>query len=253
MSAVDSESIRLARFLAACGVGSRRGCEGEIRRGTVSVNGTVVYTPACVVDPRVDIVCWRGSRVVPGEAVYIALYKPPGVTCSLSDPHASRLVSRLLPAAFGRLFPVGRLDRDSEGLLLMTNDGACAQRVAHPSYGVRKVYLVDCQGGLAPKELARLKRGIVDRGEFLKPRSVHRVKIWRGGLRLKFVLVQGRKREVRRLCAAVGLTVTRLLRISIGGLRLGTLKPGQWRRLSPVEAAALFPLPGKSPQSAQEV
>jgi len=232
--------IRLARFLAAGGLGSRRACEELIRQGSVSVNGVVVTTPAVTVDSAGDVIYCHGAAVQLQLPICLVLYKPPGVTCSLKDPHAERLVSQLLPTGLGRLFPVGRLDRDSEGLLLMTNDGALSQRVAHPSFEIQKTYLVTCDGIPSRQDLARLRQGVVHRGEMLKPHSLAVVRRLKSGVRLKIVLTQGKKREIRRLCAAVGLRVVRLLRVAIGRLRLGNLQAGSWRQLTPMEIKLLL-------------
>ena len=239
-----SESMRLARYLARCGLGSRRACETLIEAGEISVNGHVVTRPATVVNPGRDVVRSRGEIVHPRvESLYLALNKPPGYTCSARDSHARRLVYELVPAAFGRLFSVGRLDRDSEGLILLTNDGDYAQRVGHPSGEVRKTYLVWVNGPVSGAALRRLAGGIHDRGEWLRPHSVVCVARRDGETILRFVLGEGRKREIRRLCRAVNAPVGRLRRVAIGSLTLGNLAPGAWRRLTSEEANRVFEKP----------
>ncbi len=231
--------MRIARYLAAAGLGSRRACEELVRAGAVTVNGERLDSPARNVVPGQDRVCVRGRPVVPEKPVHLALNKPPGYTCSRSDSHAGRLVHELIPAHLGRLFTVGRLDRDSEGLILLTNDGDFAQAVAHPSGEIEKVYHVDCRGEFTAADRARLLAGVRDEGEFLRPREVRLLDQRGDRCRLEFRLGEGRKREVRRLCRAAGLRVERLVRRAIGPLALGSLAAGAWRELAPAEVAAL--------------
>lgn len=232
--------MRLARFLASAGVASRRACEALIRAGKVTVNGTCVVTPAFDVAPGQDDVRYAGRSVRAGVRRYLVLYKPAGVTCSAQDRHAARLVGDLVPGDAGRLFTVGRLDRDSEGLLLLTNDGEFAERLAHPRYQVPRRYHVWVQGELCPDGLEALRGGVRDAGEWLRPRSVRTLDRTPRGAVFEFVLTEGKKREVRRLCAAVGLSVRRLVRVGLGQLDLGRLSPGEWRDLSPAEVQGLL-------------
>lgn len=231
--------VRLARFLAAGGLASRRACEDIIRAGRVTVNGQAVTTPACTVVPDRDQVLCDGRPVCPQRPLCLLLNKPVGYTCSARDDHAERLVYELVPKNLGRLFSVGRLDRDSEGLILLTNDGDLAQRLAHPSGGIRKVYHVEVRGRVDAETLGALRRGIVDDGEFLKPLAVTLHRLSRGRIGLAMTLQEGRKREVRRLCAAQGLAVLRLRRVAFGPLRLGSLPAGAWRDVSAAELEAL--------------
>ncbi len=231
--------MRIARYLAAAGLGSRRSCEELVRSGAVTVNGEVLDSPARNVVPGQDRVCVRGRSVAPETLVYVVLNKPVGYTCSQRDEHAEHLVHELIPRHLGHLFTVGRLDRDSEGLILLTNDGAFAQTLAHPSHGVDKVYQVDCQGQFTPASQASLLAGVTDDGEFLRPKEVRLLARSREGCRLEVRLGEGKKREVRRLCRAVGLRVTRLVRLAIGPLQLGTLPTGSWRLLTVAERKSL--------------
>jgi 23S rRNA pseudouridine2605 synthase len=157
-------------------------------------------------------------------------------------------VGDLVPAQFGRLFTVGRLDRDSEGLILLTNDGALAQRLAHPTGAVERTYHVEVRGTVGEGVLGRLRGGIEDAGEFLRPLAVTVAQRSRDGAVLRFVLRTGRKREVRRLCRAAGLAVLVLRRVQFGPLCLGDLQPGQWRELSSAELAALRGAAGSPPR-----
>lgn len=236
---MDGTGMRIARYLAAAGLGSRRACEELVRSGVVSVNGEVLSSPARNVVPGQDTVCVKGRPVVPEAVVYVALNKPVGYTCSQRDEHAEHLVHELIPESLGHLFTVGRLDRDSEGLIILTNDGPFAQALSHPSHGIDKLYHVDCQGPFNPAARTRLLAGIEDEGEFLRPKDVRVVEQATRTCRLEFRLGEGRKREVRRLCRAVGLRVTRLVRRAVGPLQLGTLASGSWRHLTAAEVNRL--------------
>ena len=252
---------RIAKYLSACGVASRRNCEQYVVDGRVTVNGEAVTSPAHNVDPEHDQVRFDGKLVTPSPQgkVYLMLNKPAGYTCSAHDVHAQQLVYQLIPAQFGRVFTIGRLDRDSEGLLLLTNDGDFAQQVVHPSKRIYKRYYVECAGRFTTSIRRRLLDGMYDNGEFLQALAVEQKSVQRGICVLEIVLGEGRKREVRRLCKDVGLKVLLLRRIAIGQLRLDShLKPGGWRVLtenelklavSPVElpvAAANAPRPAEA-------
>ena len=232
-------SMRLAKYLAAAGIASRRRCEELIREGRVQVNGSVVLTPAVNVDASTDEVTCEGRVVQLEKKAYLLLHKPAGYTCSASDPYAKKLVFELIPKRFGRLFTVGRLDRDSEGLLILTNDGDLAQELTHPSYQVPKRYLVSCEGNFTTAIRRQMLEGVYDDGEFLQPLSVEQRGHYRGHAELEVTLTEGKKREVRRLCKAVGLTVTNLRRIAFGSVELGTLALGTWRTLSDEEVDSL--------------
>ncbi|HEX6330090.1 MAG TPA: pseudouridine synthase [Actinomycetota bacterium] len=230
---------RLQRALARAGFGSRRACEELIAAGRVEVNGRVA-TLGDRVDPARDEVRVDGRRasVDPGLR-YLALHKPPGVTTTMRDPHADRDLRTFLPSG-PRVFPVGRLDRDTEGLLLLTNDGELANRLAHPRYGIEKEYLAEVEGAPTRAQIGRLLRGVVledGPARALRARSVARSAA-RGAVRL--VLAEGRKREVRRMLEAVGMPVRRLIRTRIGPIRLGRLPPGQVRELTAEEVRAMY-------------
>ncbi len=231
--------MRLARFLAAAGVASRRAAEEFIRSGRVQVNGKTITTPAYNVVPERDTVSCDGRPLRPAPSCVLLVNKPRGVTCSLKDAHAERLLSDILPRRFGRLFPVGRLDRDSEGALLCTNDGDLADRLMHPRYGVEKTYRVQVRGALPPGFCRTLEQGIRDEGELLRAVRARVLERLPDGAVLELVLREGRKREIRRMCRRSGLRVVRLVRVAIGPIRLGPLRPGQWRLLEPAEVAQL--------------
>ncbi len=234
-----TESMRLSKYMAAAGIGSRRRCEEMIAEGRVSVNGEPVLTPACVVTPSVDEVLFEGRRLEVADKQYIMLNKPVGYTCTSSDEHAERIVFELLPETFGRLFYVGRLDKDSEGLLLFTNDGDLAQYLTHPSHQVEKTYVVDCDGVLTEARIRRMLSGVEDEGEMLRALRVRKIREKPGKVMFEAVLGEGHKREIRRMCAKVGLNVVRLARTKFAGVELGVLPTGEWRNLTADEVAML--------------
>jgi len=231
--------------MARSGVASRRVCEEMILAGRVQVNGRPVNEVGTTVVPGEDEIRVDGRVLPPPEpsAAYL-VYKPRGVVSTVRDPRGRRRVGDLLPAAERRgrrLFPVGRLDLDSEGLIILTDDGDLANRLMHPRYGVRKEYLADVAGVPTETALRRLVRGVeLDDGpaRALDVRTVGEAAA--DGVRLRVVMGEGRKREVRRLLAAVGYPVRRLRRVAIGRLRDNRLRPGQWRRLTPEEIAWLW-------------
>lgn len=230
---------RLQKVLARAGLGSRRACEDLIREGKVTVNGRVA-TLGDRVDPRADRVEVDGARVpLDPELRYLALHKPPGVVTTAKDPQGRPDVSRYYPQGF-RVFPVGRLDRDTEGLLLLTNDGELAHRLLHPRYGVEREYLAEVEGRPTERALAALRRGVeLEDGP---ARVVSALSVAGAGERgaVRVVMTEGRKREVRRLLATVGLPVRRLIRVRFGPIRLGRLRPGQVRELEPGEVRELM-------------
>jgi 23S rRNA pseudouridine2605 synthase len=247
--------VRLQRALAAAGVASRRGADALIAAGRVRVDGRVAAVGERV-DPsrqRIEL----DGRVVGGAQppVYLALSKPAGVTSTVSDPHAERTVLDLVPhdiAENARLYPVGRLDLDSEGLILLTNDGAFADRVLHPRHGVEREYAVAVESPLPGDAMARLRRGVELSDGRAAVRSIRpatrpeRDELARtfgdpvaGLVWYRVVLGEGRKREIRRLFGAVGAPLRRLIRVRIGPLAVDGLRPGRVRALTPAEVAAL--------------
>ena len=230
---------RLQRSLARAGFGSRRACEEVIAAGRVEINGRVA-TLGDRLDPTVDEVRVDGSKVnVDPELRTFALHKPRGVTTTMRDPHAERDLTGFLPKGV-HVFPVGRLDRDTEGLLLLTNDGSLAHRLTHPRYAIEKEYLAEVGRLPSQRQLARLRRGVeLDDGtaKAVDARSAGGAG-GRGGVRL--VMIEGRKREVRRMLDAVELPVRRLVRVRVGPIRLGKLGPGEVRELGPEDVRALY-------------
>jgi pseudouridine synthase len=230
---------RLQRALARAGFGSRRACEQLIVDGRVTIDGRPA-TLGDKVDGEQATVRVDGVEVnLDPNVRYLALHKPPGVVTTMRDPQGRLDIRPYLPSEGPRVFPVGRLDRDSEGLLLLTNDGDLANRLLHPRYGVEKEYLAEVEGRPTAKQLARVRAGVqLDDGpaRAVRARIVATSK-GRGAVRI--VMTEGRKREVRRLLAAVGLPVTRLVRLRIGPVALGGLAPGEVRPLDREEIQAL--------------
>ncbi len=230
----------MQRVLARAGLGSRRSVEVLIAEGRVSVNGR----PAELgnrVDPAMDRITVDGVPVpTDPELRYFVLNKPAGVTSTLRDPHAERTVAAFLPPGEPRLVPVGRLDRDSEGLLLLTNDGDLAHRLLHPGYGVEKEYLVEVEGEISRQAIGRLVRGVLLQDGPARVLKAALVERSRGRSALTVVMGEGRKREVRRMLAAVGHQVTRLVRVRIGPVRLDRLRPGEIRPLGSEEVMGLY-------------
>ena len=230
---------RLQKALARAGFGSRRSCEELIVTGAVTLNGRVA-TLGDKVDPTSDVVSLRGVNVnLDPDVRYYAFHKPAGVVTTMRDPQGRRDMRAYLPAEGPRVFPVGRLDRDSEGLLLVTNDGELANRLTHPRYGVEKEYLAEVEGRPTPRHLARLRSGVELEDGPARAVSCRIVDVRGDKGQLRLVMTEGRKREVRRLLDAVGLPVTRLVRTRVGPVTLGRLTPGTIRDLTPDEVIAL--------------
>lgn len=234
-----SEGERLQKALAAAGLGSRRRCEEMIERGRVSVNGRTAALGDRVEVSR-DRVCVDGVPVeMQVEKKYFLLNKPPGYITTVKDTRGRATVMQLIHEE-GRLFPVGRLDRDTRGLLLVTNDGYLAHRLLHPSRGVEKTYVVRANGRLAARGLARLRGGIrLEEGTTAEAR----VKVLgedAEGCLLEMTIHEGRKRQVRRMCAAVGLEVTDLIRTRFGPLDLKGVEEGGYRPLGEGEVRGLY-------------
>jgi 23S rRNA pseudouridine2605 synthase len=230
---------RLQRALARAGFGSRRACEELIAHGRVTVEGTVA-TLGDKVDPLTGIVTVDGLPVNLDPAIrWYAVHKPVGVVTTMHDPQGRPDMRTLVPTDGPRVFPVGRLDRDSEGLLLLTNDGGLADMITHPRHEVEKEYLAEVSGTPTAKQLARIRSGVdLDDG----PAKAVRARIVaasRGRGAVAVVMAEGRKREVRRMLAAVDLPVSRLVRVRIGPVRLGGLAPAERRELSRDEILGL--------------
>ena len=236
-----AEDVRLQKVIAAAGLASRRAAEDLISQGRVQVNGQVVDRLGARVDPETDVIRVDGSRLPPQRHhTYLVLNKPRGVVSTLDDPQGRPTLADYLPARAGRLFHVGRLDTDSEGLIVLTNDGDFAQRLAHPSFEIDKTYVAEVEGDVSPAVIKRLTGGVRLEDGFIRPDKVRLMSRAAGRSLLEISLHSGRYHIVRRLMAAVGHPVRRLSRIRIGPIKLGDLPVGQTRGLTQAELGALF-------------
>jgi 23S rRNA pseudouridine2605 synthase len=230
---------RLQKILAQAGIGSSRACEELIRTGRVSVNGQVALLGSKA-DPQKDKIELDGKMVLDTEPLsYVAIYKPRGVISAASSPDVRETVRALVPLE-GRLYPVGRLDVDSEGLILLTNDGDLTNQLTHARYGHEKEYRVLVARIPDEAQLKVWKHGVVlEDGYHTKPAGVQLESNFGKGAWLRVILHEGRKRQIREMGRVTGLPVVRIIRVRIGSLLLGNLKPGMWRRLTPDEVANL--------------
>ncbi|MCH2207021.1 MAG: rRNA pseudouridine synthase [Lentisphaerales bacterium] len=234
--------MRLARYLAMAGVASRRASEELIRDGKVIVNGQICTEVATNVEPGEDTVKYKGRQLHLKNYVYIALNKPTGYACTAHDPHEKQTIFDLLPKK-DRLFSVGRLDKNSEGLLLATNDGDFANKLMHPRYELEKKYRVYVTGEIVNKAINAVSReGITHEDIFYKTKNIEIKKRTENGAVLVFTLTEGKKREIRKICRALDLTVRSLKRTQIGNLKLGELPVGGYRELKTKEIEALLKL-----------
>jgi 23S rRNA pseudouridine2605 synthase len=232
--------MRLNRFLARAGAASRRGAETLITSGRVRINGEVVDKLSTVVDPRSDTVELDGRVLtLPDTLTYIALNKPRGYVVTTSDPRGRPTVIDLVDGLPDGVVPVGRLDVDTSGLLLMTDDGELAHRIAHPSFELTKVYQVTARGKLSEESRRRLETGVTLEGRRTSPAVVRIIGIGGGVTRAEMVIHEGGKRQVRRMFDLVGHPVTELRRTQVGPVELGSIETGHWRNLSETELKAL--------------
>ncbi len=226
--------MRLNRFLAAAGFGSRRACEALILDGKVSINGHFLRELATTVQPGDDVrVAGKPAKSTPLS--YILLHKPKGFLCTRSDERGRNTVFDLVPPNFGRLFHVGRLDMDSEGLIILTNDGALAQRLTHPTHEVEKEYEVLLDKAFDAELIPKFQKGFHIEGGRARIERIH----FMSPNHLKVVLRQGLKRQIRLMFYAHGFEVKRLVRTRIGGVEMARLKPAHWRMLNAKEVAGL--------------
>jgi 23S rRNA pseudouridine2605 synthase len=228
---------RLSKVLAAAGIASRRACEALIFEGKVTVNGQTVYVPQTFVSLESDYISVLGKKVTKQESkVYYLLNKPKGYICSNKAVGKKKLAIDLFKAHPERLFTVGRLDRDTTGLLIVTNDGHFAHKVIHPSSEIAKEYLIRTDHEITHEHLQAISQGTTIEGTWVKPVRVKKVR--KGTLRI--TIMEGKKREVRILVQNAGLQITELKRIRLGGLLLGSLPIGKYRELTPKEREQIF-------------
>lgn len=234
--------MRLQKYLAECGVASRRKAEELIADGRVSVNGTVIRKMGFEVDEKTDQVCFDQKPLQRStKKVYIAFHKPKGMVTTAHDPQGRPTVMEAVAdAEVPHLHPVGRLDYDTSGLLLLTNDGEMTYRATHPKHELEKTYRALVRGIVPHLAVERLRRGVRLDGYVTRPAKVEVVRMNRASTELLITIHEGKNRQVRKMCKAIGFPVIELERIQFGPVRLGNLLLGQWRKLRPAEVQALL-------------
>ena len=231
--------MRLNKFLASAGVASRRKCDQLLQQGLISVNGQVVSELGTVINEKKDKVFYEGRQVLlPSSFVYIKLNKPKGYACTAKDEKGRKTIYDLLPQG-ERLFSIGRLDYDTEGLIILTNDGDFANKVAHPRYSVDKEYHVTIEGQIKESELAVLRKGVVIEGQRMPSAKVEFLSNDGKNTKLSVVIDEGMNRQIRRMFEAIGKNIKLLKRVRIGNVRLGGVKRGDFRDLTTQELDSL--------------
>jgi 23S rRNA pseudouridine2605 synthase len=235
-----ARKVRINKFLRDCQLGSRRKCEKLIEQRLVTVNGEAVSEMATLVDPQNDIVAVDGRQVTPVEdMIYVAASKPRGVLVSASDPFGRETVYDAVRGLPEGIYAVGRLDMDSEGLLLLTNDGKLSHRLTHPRHSIERVYHVDVDGRVGPDIMKQMTDGIQSEDGLLRAKQVRSLREDPDGCTLEVTLTEGKKREIRRMLGSSGFEVRRLRRVRFGAVHIGDLNGGEWRHLTCDEVRAL--------------
>ena len=234
--------IRLQKFLAEAGVASRRACDKLIDEGLVKVNNQVVTTPGLGVDPKKDRIVYKGRPVKLEKKVYVMVNKPKGYICTNNDEKGRRRTIDIVKDIPARLYTVGRLDWDVEGLIILTNDGDFAYKLTHPKHHVPKTYVVRIKGAIESKDVAKIFSGIYIDGKKTKPAKAEILKTSRQTSHVRLTLFEGKKREIKRMFFQLGYRVYHIKRISINGLKLGNLQPGRYRNLRDYEIKRLMRL-----------
>lgn len=235
--------MRLQKYLAACGVASRRKAEELIEQGRISLNGRVAHVGESV-EPSTDVVEFDGVPVVAERKVYIILNKPEGVVTTAKDTHRRKTVMDCLDGVNVRVFPVGRLDLDVEGALLLTNDGELGNRLMHPKYEIQKVYMAWVRGRVTQEDAARLQRGVKLEDGMTAPAGIDILERQSDRTLVRLCLHEGRKREVKRMLDEIGHRVISLRRVSVAGIDAQGLRVGEWRYLGKQEVLQLMRLAG---------
>jgi 23S rRNA pseudouridine2605 synthase len=235
------DSIKLQKYFSDCGILSRRAAEEEIKQGKVTVNGEAAFL-GMRISPDVDVVIYKGARVLAQseEKLYILLNKPRGIVTTLSDEKGRPTVLSLISGLGARVYPVGRLDIDSDGLLLLTNDGALTNKLTHPRHKIPKIYNVTVKGEVSEGALTLLSSPLVIDGYKIQPVKVEIIKKEPSQTILKMTLYEGRNRQIRKMCALADLKITRLTRVALGNIALGSLEVGKWRFLTQSETDYLL-------------
>ncbi len=232
--------VRLQKYMAECGIASRRKSEELIESGKVKVNGAVASV-GDKINPKKDTVTVSGKKVtVQKNLTYIMLHKPRGFITTMSDEMDRKCVAELIKDVPGRVYPIGRLDKDSEGLLLFTNDGEFANAMTHPTKHVPKTYRVTVRPGINEEQITKLTEGVIIEDRKTAPAEVKILEKQEGRVVLEIILYEGRNRQIRKMCEEVGLEVARLKRTAVGSVKLGMLKQGTWRNLSDDEVRKLM-------------
>ena len=234
------ELIKLQKYFSDCGILSRRAAEEEIKKGAVKVNGSPAEL-GMRIDPEHDVVEYKGRRVesTGDEKIYVLLNKPRGVVTTLSDEKGRTNVSALISEIKTRIYPVGRLDMDSDGLLLMTNDGELTNMLTHPRHEIPKIYRVTVKGSISPRTLEELQKPMEIDGYTILPVKSKIITSEGGSTVLEMTLYEGRNRQIRKMCELCSLKITRLCRVAIGDISLGELEVGKWRYLTENEVKYL--------------
>lgn len=236
---MEDNKVRLQKYMAESGIASRRKSEELIAAGKVKVNG-VTASIGDKINPKKDIVSVDGRKLTaPKSSVYIMLHKPRGFITTMSDEMDRKCVAELISDVGVRVYPVGRLDKDSEGLLLLTNDGEFANNLTHPSKHVPKTYRVTVRPDITEEQINRFMTGIMIDGKMTLPANVNVISKEPGRVVLEVVICEGRNRQIRKMCEELGLEVARLKRVAIGSVKLGMLPQGKWRNLTPQEVHSL--------------
>ena len=237
---MESTKIKIQKYFTDCGIMSRRAAELEIKNGKVLVNGEVAEI-GIRVDPEVDVITYLGKEIRPmsTQNVYVMLNKPRGIVTTMSDEKGRPTVAELVSDVGARVYPVGRLDMDSDGLILLTNDGNLANTLTHPRHDIPKIYRVTVEGKVSEEQLSLLRSPLViDEYEIL-PVKVDVISEEKDQTMLKMTLFEGRNRQIRKMCEIADLKIKRLCRIAIGEVKLGELRVGKWRFLTEDEVALL--------------
>ena len=241
MRKTDAEnSIKVQKYFSDCGVMSRRAAEEAIKKGLVRVNGEVVSEGERII-PGVDLVEYNGAPVIPSadKKTYVLLNKPRGFVTTLSDEKGRRTVAELVASVGTRIYPVGRLDMDSDGLLLFTDDGELTNKLTHPRHEIPKIYHVTVSGKVSREKIDALSSPMIIDGYKILPVKTRVIDEGVSSSTLEMTLYEGRNRQIRKMCQQQNLKITRLCRVAIGNIRLGSLALGKWRYLTPAEVAYL--------------
>lgn len=241
--ASEGGDVRINKFFTDCGILSRRAAEEEIKAGKVKVNGEVAQIGQKI-DPRKDIVEYKGKRILPRRGAekkytYVMLNKPCGYITSMTDDRGRKCVSELVSDVGKRIYPVGRLDMNSDGLLLFTDDGDLTNMLTHPRHNIPKIYHVKVKGSLDEKKVQELGKSMVIDGYKIEPVKVELVSVRNDACVLKMTLYEGRNRQIRKMCEMVHLDIMSLRRVAIGEIKMGDLPQGKWRYLSGAEVRYL--------------